>query len=81
MTLRGKVQGGVIVLEGDEHLPEGLMVEIHAKTLTETLSSGGVESAGPTLSERLVDFIGKASDLPPDAALNHDHYLYGCAKR
>ena len=25
--------------------------------------------------------IGAVADLPPDAALNHDHYLYGLPKK
>jgi hypothetical protein len=32
------------------------------------------------LAERLKDFIG-ILDLPEDAALNHDHYLYGAPKK
>ena len=35
----------------------------------------------PTLYERLKPFIGKAKGLPPDASINHDHYLYGLPKR
>ena len=82
MTLRGKVQGGVIVLEGGESLPEGLTVEVYAKPSTEVSPpDAATEDEGPTLSERYAAFIGKATDLPPDASLNHDHYLYGCPKR
>jgi hypothetical protein len=35
----------------------------------------------PTLYERLKCVIGKAKGLPPDLALNHDHYLHGQPKR
>ncbi len=35
----------------------------------------------PTLAERLQDFIGCVDGLPEDAALNHDHYLYGAPKQ
>jgi predicted DNA-binding antitoxin AbrB/MazE fold protein len=35
----------------------------------------------PTLLERLKDFVGVVEDLPPDASVNLDHYLYGTPKR
>jgi hypothetical protein len=35
----------------------------------------------PTLYETLKDFAGQAEGLPPDAAVNLDHYLYGLPKR
>ena len=35
----------------------------------------------PTVSRALANFAGKAKGLPPDAARNVDHYLYGHAKR
>ena len=27
------------------------------------------------------DFVGTVHNLPPDASINLDHYLYGTAKR
>ncbi|NUN98606.1 MAG: hypothetical protein HUU16_20820 [Candidatus Omnitrophica bacterium] len=33
------------------------------------------------LFEHYRDVIGTAKGLPPDAAVNHDHYLYGMPKR
>ncbi len=36
---------------------------------------------GPTLAERLKDFIGAVDDLPEDASVNVDHYLYGHPKK
>jgi hypothetical protein len=36
---------------------------------------------GFTLYEQLKAFDGRADDLPVDLALQHDHYLYGTAKR
>ena len=33
------------------------------------------------MAERLARVIGKAKGLPPDASLNHDHYLYGLPKK
>ncbi len=35
----------------------------------------------PTLHNRLKNVIGKAKDMPPDASVNIDHYLYGTPKR
>lgn len=37
--------------------------------------------ARPTLWEVIQPFVGMADNLPADLALNHDHYLYGAAKR
>ena len=34
-----------------------------------------------SLAERLANVVGKATGLPPDASVNHDHYLYGLPKR
>lgn len=34
-----------------------------------------------TLAERLANVLGKATGLPPDASVNHDHYLYGVPKQ
>ena len=38
-------------------------------------------SSPPTILERLRSVVGKAKGLPPDAALNHDHYLYGLPRQ
>ena len=34
-----------------------------------------------TRSRKLMKYAGRAVGLPEDAALNHDHYLYGAPKR
>ena len=34
-----------------------------------------------SLADRLRSVIGKAKNLPPDASVNHDYYLYGLPKR
>ena len=72
MTYRGRVKNGVIVLEPPAVLPEGAEVEISALAADETI---------PTLAERYRDIIGIVDGLPPDASINHDHYLYGAPKR
>jgi len=38
-------------------------------------------STEPTLFERIGHLAGKAKHLPPDAAEQHDHYLYGTPKK
>jgi hypothetical protein len=39
------------------------------------------ELAPPSVWEKLRSVSGKAKDLPPDMAANHDHYLHGLPKR
>ena len=41
----------------------------------------GKPAARLTLYDQLKAFDGRADDLPADLALQHDHYLYGTAKR
>lgn len=72
MSLRGRVKNGVIVIDSPTSLPEGAEVDVLV------LSAGGDV---PTLYERLKDVIGSIDDLPADASINHDHYLYGTPKK
>jgi hypothetical protein len=45
-------------------------------------SKGRKPKAKPrTLAERLANVMGKATGLPSDVSVNHDHYLYGVPKR
>jgi hypothetical protein len=76
MTYRGKVQGGVVVLEQPAELPEGTVVEPVVPSEPTT-----TENRAESLPELLLRFAGKATGLPPDAARNHDHFLYGLPKR
>ena len=68
MSYRGRVKNGIIVLEENQQLDEGAIVEV-------------TPIAPKTLAERLRGVIGAAKDLPPDLAENHDHYLHGTPKR
>ncbi len=78
MTYRGRVEGGSIILEQPATLPEGAVVEV--RLLNDSLPEGqSLERS--SLAERLKDVVAKARGLPPDAAMNHDHYLYGLPKR
>ena len=58
-------------------LPEGAAVEIALASPNES----GNEEQGPSHYEHLKDFIGVVDDLPPDASVYVDHYLYGHPKR
>ena len=71
MEYRGKVSGGVVVLESGADLPEG--AEVRVEVLTPPSES--------TLGQRLMKFAGRAEGLPSDMADNHDHYLHGQPKR
>jgi len=71
MVYRGIVKNGVVVLDPEVQLPEGSEVR--------------VEPVSPpprkTLADQLGDLVGSVSDLPPDMAQQHDHYLHGAPKR
>ena len=75
MVLEGQVQNGQIVLDNAALLPEG------AKVRVEVLVAAPSSTPGPSLYERLKPFEGILEGLPEDAALNHDHYLYGAPKK
>jgi hypothetical protein len=70
MTLEGRVENGAIVLEPPTRLPEGARVRVEIIPNTE-----------PTLLSCIGHLVGKAKHLPPDAAEQHDHYLYGTPKK
>ncbi len=78
MSFRGRVAGGVVVLDDPQCLPDGVEVRV------EQIASDMAEDAAagvPTLFERLKPFIGVVDDLPPDMARNHDYYLHGAPKK
>ena len=78
MVYRGHVENGMIRLEDAPVLPEGLPAEVR---LLADGSSHEEQQKAPSVCEVLREFVGKAEGLPPDASLNHDHYLYGVPKR
>lgn len=75
MEYIGRVQNGVIVLEGEPPLEDGTIVRV------EPVERPRQASAAGKLSEMLLGFAGQAKDLPPDIAENHDHYLHGLPKK
>lgn len=82
MTLQGHVQNGAIVFDPPVALPEGATVQV--QIVAPQAIAGSLEASTgeiPTLLERMQDFVGKFEGLPPDASVNHDHYLYGTPKR
>ena len=68
MTLRGHIQGGVIVLDGDSQLPEGTVVEVR---VLQTRPPADTETSP------LLKYMGIVKDLPPDASASVDRVLYG----
>jgi hypothetical protein len=78
MVYRGHVENGMIRLEDAPLLPDGVAAEV--RLLTEVAPHEEDEKI-PSVCESMRDFVGKAEGLPPDASVNHDHYLYGLPKR
>lgn len=76
MAYMGHVENGAIVLDEPVALPDGAAVKIELAVLP-----GVAEDSGRSFAERFAEVLGKAQSLPEDAAENHDHYLYGAAKR
>lgn len=75
MSFEGHIENGRIVLDEPAQLPEG------AKVRVEVLHDSAATTENRTLYERLKPFVGILEGLPEDAALNHDHYLYGSPKK
>lgn len=71
MTYRGRVQNGVVVIEGGAAIPEGTLVTIETH---EVQTSAADEDPLYKLGELAIE------GGVPDLALNIDHYLYGHPK-
>jgi hypothetical protein len=80
MTCRGKVKGGVVVLENPALLPEGTSVEVRPIKDGNTLQTRDDQGL-QELRQALLRWAGKATGLPADMARNHDHYLHGRPKK
>jgi hypothetical protein len=76
MTVQGKIKNGVVVLENGSVLPEGTHV-----TVRPVKKAATKKPAKPQGRRKLLRHAGKATGLPPDAARNLDHFLYGHAKQ
>jgi hypothetical protein len=82
MTARGKIRNGKVILDDPNALPDGTEVEVRrAKKRKPTAKERKPKVRPRTLAERLANVVGKATGLPADASVNHDHYLYGTPKQ
>jgi hypothetical protein len=78
MSFTGHVLDGAVVMDEPLPLPNGTAVRVDP--LATPIPSD--ESPKPkSLNERLKAFLAHSLDLPPDASVQHDHYLYGTPKR
>lgn len=72
MTITAHVHNHSITLPADVPIADGTLVEIH------TLEEAPVKQPAGAW---MLKYAGVADDLPPDAASQHDHYLYKTPKR
>jgi hypothetical protein len=79
MSIRGRVQGGVVVLDEPDALPDG--AEVRIELVSVEVEPPLLDEHGQTLGQKLLNYAGRLTDLPADLARNHDHYLHGTAKR
>ncbi|MBN2578727.1 MAG: hypothetical protein JXB10_07015 [Pirellulales bacterium] len=66
-------------MESPAVLPEG--AEVRVEVVPADSEGPLLDEQGQTLGQKLMKYAGRATGLPEDAALNHDHYLYGTPKR
>ncbi len=71
MSYKGKVKGGVVVLEPGVRLNEGAEVLVEPLLAPDDLER---------LKKGLLELAGTVSG-PPDLARNHDHYIHGTPKK
>ncbi len=76
MVYTGHVKNGVILVDGPIELPEGALINFEIASESEALTASGL-----TFAERFAEVMGKAQNLPEDAAESHDHYLYGTPRK
>jgi hypothetical protein len=76
MSVAGTMKGGVVVLDEPQPVPDGTRVQVVfvPPQLTKPVDDG------PTL-RNLLDLAGTVTDLPPDMADQHDHYIHGTPRR
>jgi predicted DNA-binding antitoxin AbrB/MazE fold protein len=80
MLLEGHIENGVVVLNEPVSLPDGTPVRVEVVSAAPAEKRDGAEQFGHFLNH-YKNVIGTVHDLPSDAALNHDHYLYGLPKK
>ncbi len=80
MSFRGRVQGGIVVLDEPRPLPEGAAVRV--EILSAELEPPLLDEDGRTLGEKDSTTRERSQDFrPADLAQNHDHYLHGTTKK
>jgi hypothetical protein len=78
MVYHGRIKNGQIELDHSVRLPEGAQVRVDVVANGDRSKESSFEGS---VWERLLKIAGTAEGLPPDAARNHDVYLYGEPKR
>jgi hypothetical protein len=74
METIGIVQGNTVILEPGQHsLPDGERVRVEVIDV--------VTQPDATFADIMSEFCGVIEDMPPDFALNHEHYCNGTPKR
>ncbi len=87
MVVRGKIKNGKVLLDNPKAIPDGTVVEVRpVKKRQPSAKAQKPKTRRPklpprSLADRLRSVIGKAKNLPPDASINHDYYLYGLPKK
>jgi hypothetical protein len=71
MTYRCTVRDGVIHLEQGARLPDGTEVRVEIAAAEPV----------PSVFQKLARLAGRAKNLPPDLARNHDCYLHGAPRK
>jgi hypothetical protein len=71
MTYRATYRNGAVILQPGVKLAEG------AELIVSTVEDATV----PTLGEVFGDVAGQVKGKPSDGSAQHDHYIYGTAKR
>ena len=75
MECLGHVQDGKIIIDPPVVLPEGAKVRVVVDT-----PAPASTAQSTTLYDRLRHLDGAITDLPPDFAAQHDHYIHGSPK-
>ncbi len=75
MVYKGHVKNGMVVLDEPADIQEG------APVLIEVVDKRATHGGRRSLAERMSNIIGKAQNLPEDAAEHHDEYLYGTLEK
>ncbi|GIX00054.1 MAG: hypothetical protein KatS3mg111_3386 [Pirellulaceae bacterium] len=79
MVVQGRVQNGVIVLDGDVSLPEGAEVEIVVRVEPKEASDTMTHEQRRRLSDALARIDALPNENPGDtfSGADHDRVLYG----